>query len=264
MRIAELYRFEYLGQLFNYTSHDIPVNFQGTSYEPHNLKRGGIKSSQDISKSQLKITAELGFEIAELYKQGGNVQAVLLTLTKVDLDQIEDVNYNGDIIYKGKVIGAKWDKISSEIKVTPLIAVLQSRVLRYQFSRVCNHNQYGSQCKLDFDTFKKTTTITAVLDAGYTLNIDPLSDTQFINNSGSLCKVNGAHGTITEQSSGASIKLFRPIPGASVGDEIEIAPSCQQNWRLCRDFFNNLANCFAVVDIPTVNPFGPDGIKPAG
>lgn len=267
MTLAELYKFTYLGKSYYYTSHDIDIVDKLNTYKSTNISRGKLVQSQDAAKSDLTIKAPINFELTEVQRQTPSVERVKVEIRQVDPNLIlPDSEYLGDIIFNGTISRVVWKKLHTEIRCSHVMAALDREILRIKFSAGCNHTQYGAQCGLNIDHFSGLTTITDIQSNGYVLVIDPQitvgAQTGTFPLAGAYIK-NGDNerANVAEQIDTDTIKLFRPLPKAAIGQQIQIAPNCQQNWLNCRDIFGNLHRCTAFTDVPRVNPFGPEGLK---
>lgn len=253
MRPVELYQFTYLSQETVFTSHDTDILYGGKTWKSHAITRTAIEDTQDSGRRSVNLTLPIESPVGDIFRITSPVDSVQIKIARIDLD---DPTNSYLVLFTGVLQTPTWGKEKMTMTCQPTASKTKTLGLRCKYSSTCNHTQYGGQCGLNFDDFTQSVTIASISPSGYDLTVTGLSGDA----SGALLKGSGGWATVSE-SKGGALKLFRPLPGAAKGDVLKLAPSCGQDWKKCRDTFNNLANCLAFVDVPKKNPYSGDGLK---
>jgi uncharacterized phage protein (TIGR02218 family) len=124
---------------------------------------------------------------------------------------------------------------------------------KYRYQPICNNFLYDDYCTIDKDTYKESTTVTAISTDLLTLTLNSITSTTDYFKHGYVETEDHEKRMITAHT-GLSITIRYKISGLEGGDAIDVYPGCDLNIETCRDKFNNVVSFFGHVYIPIDNP----------
>ncbi|MFW6002634.1 MAG: hypothetical protein ACOCQD_04775, partial [archaeon] len=199
---VELYKFQAQGQSWRYTSADenvcmayadgellsgeiISGELIDNLYEAVPIKRGELEQTNDISKSDLRITAARDNPLAKKFILDTPETVTSLTIfrchvqeSSVELDGYESIYSGGApggplyfkatepfVIWKGRVVSVTFSNDETEFNCESVYTSLKRYGLLSKFQYICRHALYSQgngRCNVDEDSFKDTGTILSI------------------------------------------------------------------------------------------------------
>lgn len=264
----QLYRFVYgseAGEYYAYTNHtdEITVDHGGSvgeiTYLPIPIERGNIVSNGTLDKSTLKISLDVGADLAELFRVYPPSSVVNLTLYE---GHIDDPDEQFVIVWAGRIIAAAREKSELKLSGEPISTQMRRPGLRRNYQYGCPHVLYGPECNASKAAATVSGTVAAIdgtvitLDAGWEGAFAP---TKFIRGTfewtpvdsttqrRTILRVNGDDLTL----SGLPINL-------AVADVVDVVLGCNHQAFTasggdCEGLHDNLVNYGGDPWIPTKN-----------
>lgn len=256
----ELYKFEGTYADFFYTSNGekvrYPDDLTGDWYLPIAIRRSEINCGTQEDDG-LDITIELSVknEIVQIY--GFQSSPPKLDLTIFRFHDIADVaQYWTGPINDIQVANG----VATIRSPSTLSAALDTNVPNFYFQAPCNHVLYDARCKVDYDLWSDSATVTDV--TGRVITIDSVGTLDGKLVGGEIIVASGERRMITAQNLGELIVNF-PFAEIAVNDIVTIAAGCDLAYEGdCKLKFNNNSNFGGFPFIPASNPFK-DGIDPS-
>lgn len=253
----ELYTISRGLQSWHYTSGDVNINFGGNTFVATPIKRSSINSTQELNKTNLKISMSRRVTFLGQFIPGSPTDIFTITVTRIHASDPDPA-----IIFKGRIINVKFAESSAELTCVPLQVTLKRPGLRRVYQTTCPHVLYGDQCKLNRFDFSVTTNLTGVSgltisSPDFVISIDPIFDpTHFI---GGFVEwtVGGLVETrfiIDHDNVSGILTLNRPFLGMDVGVSVTAFAGCGRGVSVCSNKFNNIVNYGGFPFIPTKNP----------
>lgn len=242
------------GQIFGFTSHDLPVVYDGVTYE---ASSGFMPSAVSTSGGLAVDDVELeGMLVSDAITEA-DLTAGLWDRAEVWLYQ---VNYN-DLTMGANVLRRGWlgETTMGTNRFTVELRGMNQRLAQAvgdNFSPVCRATFGSPKCGKDLNSYKVTGTITAVpsnrvfVDAART-EADGYFDLGYVtftsgNNTGVSREIKTyAADTIT-------CEFAFPFL-VEVGDAYEMFKGCDKKLATCRDTYNNVVNFRGEPYIPTAD-----------
>lgn len=163
----QLYRFVYgteAGEYLAYTnSTEQQIVDHGGSvgvvtYEPIPIERGNIVSNGTLDKSAIKISLDIGTDLAELFRVYPPSAVVSLTIYEGHLD---DPDGEFIVIWAGRVVQATREGSEFVVSGEPVSTQLRRPGLRRHYQYGCPHALYGEACGAS----KAAATVSATVDS---------------------------------------------------------------------------------------------------
>lgn len=258
---VELYVFRYQATVLYYCT-DAQDFFIGPQpYTAMQLSHSDIQDTGDIAKSDITITAPRDFAVAQLFAAYPPSDVVTLTIYRVQ----RGVPTDPRVYWKGRVMNASWANGNSQLQCNSLFSALRAAGIRKQFSKLCTHVLYGTQCRLIIGSSQSNCTVTSVNAGGVSL---VSADFALAGPSDYL-----AGGRLDFQISLGvfeyrlikthvtdTITIPYPITQLSPGKVVKASAGCDHTRPTCRDKFGNLNNYGGFPDLIQKNPFGSESV----
>lgn len=261
-RPVELYEFQNNATFWRHTSADEIITWSGIDWTPANIERSKIVQSQEGIRNQLHLTVPRNYQVAQQYRQLIPLFETTLIIRRIHRD---DVDEEARVIWKGKIFDVTWapGKGSAKITCEPDIGSLRSEAMRGRWQIRCNHTIYDEFCQLEFVTWSSAYTIGALSANKLQVTLPGLgtatpSSDYWV---GGLLRFDTNQFNMCLGHSGDVLSLWRYMPDLSVGDEVLIAPGCQNLKTKCIDTFDNYDNYLGAPDVPLKDIFTGDGVK---
>lgn len=259
---ANLYNFNYKGNNYLYTDHDVSITSGDLTYLPIFINRSNIKGSNDSARSEVEITVGNDNEISKLFREFLPSDTITVIIKECHVSEPE----NAINLFWGEVIGCQINDDESTLTALPINVLLNTKSARLTYQPFCNHVLYKNGCKLNIDDFKFSATVSNITDGKTVIHLsrtinfttsDPIYNNYL--KSGIIITNSGEYKTIIEvysQSiSGGSIKVLTPLADLNIGDVIYLAPGCNRTSNYCKNKFNNFNNFLGFEFVPNQNPF---------
>lgn len=269
-RPIELYEFSRDGKTWRYTSGDKLVSAGPNNYLAEPIVRSAIFSSQDVSKSSLRITVARTNDFAEQYILNPPATPINMLVKSYHFDDdaiadpynLNEVDPNIITIWTGEVINVKFTgKNESIILCRPSINAMDRSTLRRLYQVQCPHPLYGDKCRAN------------PTDSGINISIETTDGISITASDLSLQPDGYYSGGYIEfafdgyiirrsiiQHAGSSISVNLPAQGISSGTTIDVFPGCDKSIATCATKFSNSDNFGGFPFFPDKNPFGNDPI----
>lgn len=252
-RPVELFAFQRGLQYWFYTSIGVPVNYDNRRYEVAPIKRSNINLTNDLFKSDLKLTFPRDNAFAREYLGFTPEIPTIVTLLRGQNDVVDGPK-DFEILWKGRVISGKGDGPRISLQCEPISTTLRRPGLRARYERNCRHLLYDHNCKVNQEALKFTGEI-SVINKGVDVSIPSLLAPDGTYTAGILKTASGEMRFITNQV-GDTVTVARPISGLAVTNVVDLYPGCDHLKETCINKFNNIENFGGYPYIPVINPLG--------
>ncbi|USL90027.1 hypothetical protein [Vibrio phage vB_VpaS_CHI] len=249
---VEMYQIEQGSSIRRYTSHARPVSVGNLIYEPINISRDEVETSDDSFKGTLTVSMPRNEPLAvELI--GASLEIpMIITLFRGHLsgNSAQDVS----VYWKGRVVTTKAQDNEIKIDCESVFTSLKRAGLRARYEKTCRHEVFDKGCKVIEDNFRKI----AILDSINVMEITLGGEAAPIGyyTAGMIIFPDGTTRLITKHEQHGHITISRPHPTAQVGERVTLLPGCDHSQATCKAKFNNFINYGGWPYIPIKNPFG--------
>ncbi|WP_414659191.1 phage BR0599 family protein [Acinetobacter courvalinii] len=286
----DLFEFKHGDKTWYFTSAARAVEHNGHTYLPLVVSRGNI-DDEDIDKCDTEITFPYPMQI--LNAEGDDLQALFInkiyyksvTVTILEL-------YKGEtlVIHIGRITQPKFDDDENTMTLVSSTAETQQNksILTRKFQKTCSNKIYDRICGLKIEDWSVRVTITAINNLTITFSVnptpvldengDPVLDEEgnpvtevksYPSNyfSRGVLHKDGIFTTILrstdfETTGSNTVNLERQHFGLHIGDEVMLAPGCDQTRAgPCHTVFNNHLRFMGFPNIPASNPVNDQIIK---
>lgn len=150
----QLYRFVYgaeAGEYLAYTSHTDPITVDhggsvgSVDYAPVPIERGNIVSNGMLDKSAVKITLDVGTDLAELFRVYPPSNVVNLTIYE---GHVDDPDGEFTVVWAGRIIAASREGSRLQLSGEPVSTQLRRPGLRRHYQYGCPLVLYGQDLGL--------------------------------------------------------------------------------------------------------------------
>jgi hypothetical protein len=232
-------------------------------YIPRPIERAAIASNGTLDKSALKITTDIGSEVAELFRVYPPSHVVTLVIAQ---GHIGDPDSEWLVIWAGRVMKASREG-NSEFVMTgePVSTSLKRPGLRRNFQFGCMHDLYGPQCQADKPSATVSSTVAVIsgnlvtLTAGWEGAFAP---DKFL---GGLLEWPAPGGSTESRTiiriAGDVLTLSGITRDLAVTDAVDVVLGCNHKAYAadggdCQPLHNNILNYGGCLWIPLQNPIG--------
>lgn len=182
---VQLYLFRYgteAGEYYAYTSHtqELTVDHGGSvgeiTYTPIPIQRDNIASNGTLDKSALKVSMDIGTDLAELFRVYPPSNVVTLTIYE---GHIDDPDTEFVVVWAGRIVSAGREHSELVISGEPVSTQLLRPGLRRHYQYGCPHWLYGPHCNANKAAATVSGNVAAIsgstvtLDAGWEGTFDP-------------------------------------------------------------------------------------------
>jgi hypothetical protein len=262
---VQLFKFIYgteVGQHYAYTDHTEELIVDGITYSPVPIQRSGIESNGTLDKSAIRINADIGTELAEIFRVYPPAYVVTLVIAQ---GHVGDVDEEFVVIWAGRVIAANRNKSELVLSAEPVSTSLRRPGLRRHYQYGCPHQLYGPKCQAN----KAAATVSSTVDsiAGATVTLDAgwegaFSPAKFL---GGMLEWTTDEGSIDRRTilrvSGDTLSLSGIPQGLAATDAVDVVLGCNhkayaEDGGDCQPLHDNIVNYGGFRWIPTKNPIG--------
>jgi len=231
---------------------DIVIN--GQTYRAGTIERGAAEFAVAGGQAgELEISLVATHPIAQRCLSGLPPRIDVNVYSK----QLTSGEYQ--LVWSGLVVAVNVERHIVKLLVSQRLGIARTRRLpTITVGRQCAHVLYDQRCTVDRNAFRVDTSIALVNGRTITVDgIDGQSDQWAL--FGELFHVaSGERITITKQI-GTALELQLPIPGMQAEDAVQIYAGCAHDIDTCRTKFANHVNFGGLPDLPSTNPFTPNG-----
>lgn len=260
-RPVELYRIDYSGNHWYYTSADTPITFQGVTYMPVACSSDTVDLSSDPTKAAISATFPRDIPFADLFRVQPPSEVVVLTVFALNYnDPSGDTNFVTKWI--GRIINVSWEGQYTKLTTESALGSMQRVGLRRRYSASCPYALYSAACGVQRSLYRQDSTISSL--NGLQIIVPAAAGTPDGRYGGGyITWINNVNGNTEKRmirdsvgSSGTLMLASLPV-GLALGQAVSIYRGCKHIIGAggCTDF-NNTDNYGGMPYIPRKNPFG--------
>lgn len=168
--IVELYLFVYgtgETEFYAYTNHTEAITLaDGVTYEPVPVIRDSIETNGTLDRSAIKITTDVGTDLAELFRVYPPSSVVTLVIRHGHLG---DVDEEFVVVWAGRIVAASREHGEMVMSGEPVSTSMRRPGLRRHYQVGCPHQLYGPQCQANKTAATVASTVSAIAGATVTL-----------------------------------------------------------------------------------------------
>ena len=261
--MADLFRITLSnGQILRHTNADMPVVWDGKTYEAHKLiiKRGATRVAVglDVDSNTLEIAAEPDYRLEGLQWSeaalGGALDGARVVIERIFSDWATPVG--AVVIFSGRVSDVSGSRSAVKVDVKSDIELLNVSSPRNIYQAGCMRTLYDGGCKVNREKFTVNGRVTANSTTGTELACN-LTQADGWFNQGVIKFTSGRNAglsrTVKEHKGGRlSFALRLPSPPQS-GDVFKIYPGCDKRQETCGKKFDNIVHFRGFPYIPAAD-----------
>ena len=262
--MADLFRITLSnGQILRHTNADMPVVWDGQTYEAHKLiiKRGATRVAVglDVDSNTLEIAAEPDYRLEGLQWSeaalGGALDGARVVIERIFFSDWA-TPVGAVVIFSGRVSDVSGSRSAVKVDVKSDIELLNVSSPRNIYQAGCMRTLYDGGCKVNREKFTVNGRVTANSTTGTELACN-LTQADGWFNQGVIKFTSGRNAglsrTVKEHKGGRlSFALRLPFPPQS-GDVFKIYPGCDKRQETCGRKFNNIVHFRGFPYIPAAD-----------
>lgn len=245
----ELYKIWSGATYWYYTSSDIPIEFDGQTYECAALARGTLEYNSMLEVSTMRIQIAGITEPAAQYLAQHPTDIIWVEISRlfIDMDPLEK-----SVIFIGQIKTVGFKGLQAEVTCVGFEHFLKMPVPTDRYQVTCNHKLFNSKCSMVAASYKNSTAIALSENKlSLTANLFAIFPDGYFTG-GFVTKGTETRTIISH--SGTTITLAYKMLQLVHGDTVDAYPGCDGRVETCRDKFNNIAHFFGFPFIPDENP----------
>lgn len=262
--MADLFRITLSnGQILRHTNADMPVVWDGQTYEAHKLiiKRGATRVAVglDVDSNTLEIAAEPDYRLEGLQWSeaalGGALDGARVVIERIFFSDWA-TPVGAVVIFSGRVSDVSGSRSAVKVDVKSDIELLNVSSPRNIYQAGCMRTLYDGGCKVNREKFTVNGRVTANSATGTELACN-LTQADGWFNQGVIKFTSGRNAglsrTVKEHKNGRlSFALRLPFPPQS-GDVFKIYPGCDKRQETCGKKFDNIVHFRGFPYIPAAD-----------
>ena len=262
--MADLFRITLSnGQILRHTNADMPVVWDGQTYEAHKLiiKRGATRVAVglDVDSNTLEIAAEPEYRLEGLQWSeaalGGALDGARVVSERIFFSDWA-TPVGAVVIFSGRVSDVSGSRSAVKVDVKSDIELLNVSSPRNIYQSGCMRTLYDGGCKVNREKFTVNGRVTANSTTGTELACN-LTQADGWFNQGVIKFTSGRNAglsrTVKEHKGGRlSFALRLPFPPQS-GDVFKIYPGCDKRQETCGKKFDNIVHFRGFPYIPAAD-----------
>ena len=262
--MADLFRITLSnGQILRHTNADMPVVWDGQTYEAHKLiiKRGATRVAVglDVDSNTLEIAAEPDYRLEGLQWSeaalGGALDGARVVIERIFFSDWA-TPVGAVVIFSGRVSDVSGSRSAVKVDVKSDIELLNVSSPRNIYQSGCMRTLYDGGCKVNREKFTVNGRVTANSTTGTELACN-LTQADGWFNQGVIKFTSGRNvglsRTVKEHKGGRlSFALRLPFPPQS-GDVFKIYPGCDKRQETCGKKFDNIVHFRGFPYIPAAD-----------
>ena len=167
---VSLFKFIYgteAGEYYAYTDHTEELTIDSVTYAPVPISRNNVVSNGTLDKSAIKISTDVGTDLAEIFRVYPPSNVVTLVIRE---GHIGDADNEYLVVWSGRIVAA--NRQHGELYCTgePVSTSLRRPGLRRHYQHGCPHQLYGPQCQASKAAATVSATVASIDGATVTLN----------------------------------------------------------------------------------------------
>lgn len=262
--MADLFRITLSnGQILRHTNADMPVVWDGQTYEAHKLiiKRGATRVAVglDVDSNTLEIAAEPDYRLEGLQWSeaalGGALDGARVVIERIFFSDWT-TPVGAVVIFSGRVSDVSGSRSAVKVDVKSDIELLNVSSPRNIYQAGCMRTLYDGGCKVNREKFTVNGRVTANSATGTELACN-LTQADGWFNQGVIKFTSGRNAglsrTVKEHKGGRlSFALRLPFP-PQAGDVFKIYPGCDKRQETCGKKFDNIVHFRGFPYIPAAD-----------
>ena len=262
--MADLFRITLSnGQILRHTNADMPVVWNGQTYEAHKLiiKRGATRVAVglDVDSNTLEIAAEPDYRLEGLQWSeaalGGALDGARVVIERIFFSDWA-TPVGAVVIFSGRVSDVSGSRSAVKVDVKSDIELLNVSSPRNIYQAGCMRTLYDGGCKVNREKFTVNGRVTANSATGTELACNLMQADGWLNQ-GVIKFTSGRNAglsrTVKEHKGGRlSFALRLPFPPQS-GDVFKIYPGCDKRQETCGKKFDNIVHFRGFPYIPAAD-----------
>jgi hypothetical protein len=263
--IVELFLFRYgsePGEYLAYTNHVEALTVATITYEPVPITREDIESSGTLDKTTLRITTDIGTELAELFRVYPPASVVTLVIAQ---GHVGDPDEEFLAVWAGRIVSASRDGVRLVMGGEPVSTSMRRPGLRRNYQLGCMHALYGPQCQANKAAATVASTVDAIngasvtLDAGWEGAFPP---EKFLGGLLEWLAPTGSTESRTILRVTGDVLYLSGLPNnLTVADPVDVVLGCNhkpfaEDGGDCQPLHDNILNYGGCYWIPLKNPIG--------
>ena len=262
--MADLFRITLSnGQILRHTNADMPVVWDGQTYEAHKLiiKRGATRVAVglDVDSNTLEIAAEPDYRLEGLQWSeaalGGALDGARVVIERIFFSDWA-TPVGAVVIFSGRVSDVSGSRSAVKVDVKSDIELLNVSSPRNIYQSGCMRTLYDGGCKVNREKFTVNGRVTANSTTGTELACNLMQADGWFNQ-GVIKFTSGRNAglsrTVKEHKGGRlSFALRLPFPPQS-GDVFKIYPGCDKRQETCGKKFDNIVHFRGFPYIPAAD-----------
>lgn len=262
--MADLFRITLSnGQILRHTNADMPVVWDGQTYEAHKLiiKRGATRVAVglDVDSNTLEIAAEPDYRLEGLQWSeaalGGALDGARVVIERIFFSDWA-TPVGAVVIFSGRVSDVSGSRSAVKVDVKSDIELLNVSSPRNIYQSGCMRTLYDGGCKVNREKFTVNGRVAANSATGTELACN-LTQADGWFNQGVIKFTSGRNAglsrTVKEHKNGRlSFALRLPFPPQS-GDVFKIYPGCDKRQETCGKKFDNIVHFRGFPYIPAAD-----------
>ena len=236
----DLFEFHYGDKSWFFTSSKKPITYNGNTYLPKVLNRTNI-DDEDIDKAVVDI--EFPFPLSSIASfQDLFVNKIFYSgFTATIIELYEGVPL---VLFKGDVLTPSFDvaKHTMTLRCGTSEVKQKRSIYTRKFQRLCPNKIYDRYCGLKYDDLKKAATITDITGDVITFNLSdgPVANGYFHRG---VIEKDGVFVFVSQmQIHNNKVTLYNQFHRLEVGDDVHVAPGCDQSFKTCHEKLSNSIN----------------------
>jgi uncharacterized phage protein (TIGR02218 family) len=258
---AELYRFNYWGDVFRYCSLDGGVSDythsiagSNETFKPTTISHGSLESTEEMSRNSLEITVPNTFPVAQLFIAAPPEGIITVTIFRF---HTTDPDKGYITSFKGRVLSCGFKEDQATLTCEPIFTSLRRPGLRMTYDAQCPYGLYDNNCTLDRSDWEINASVIGVSNFDLTISEVAGYPTGWF--TGGVFQSGVIRRMITGNT-GATLTLMHPAPASVLGLNCLLLPGCSHTRSDCGPKFNNAINFGGFPWMPLKNPFSGDNI----
>lgn len=236
---------------WTYTSGDEPRTVFGRVFEPESISRTEISQNQEMNSGEITVTLPLENPVAQLFMGMLPTRPVSLVIYRGHDGETEiTTSFTG-------IVSSCPCKDTAELKVVTDQDALKISVPGLTYCSQCPRVLFSAGCGVNQAAYMQLATLSYA--TGVTIKSAAFATKPNGYFTAGWVELEGATRTIVNHV-GDTITLIDAMVELVPGTVVQAYPGCQGTEAYCDSVFNNLVNCLAFGHIPSINPFGANGV----
>jgi len=249
----ELFEFDVGAEVFRFTSAEDDIQALGFLFTGVPMGRTQPKVNQDEPGSSVIVTLATDHPDVQLFARSWVSQAPNVGDVRVKVWRHHKLDTDFQLFWIGYMVSANYENNGSTTSMNckSLDNAFTLQGPRKNWGTLCNHQLYGTECRLSQLDFSQNGTIDALAADGVTYTLSGISAPTVRHEGGMIEKTGTLVSAMVILVSGSDYTIQYPNSGLVVGDPITLMEGCEHNLTDCQAFPN-----LAEVSLTNVENYG--------